>query len=66
MRLFELLEHEFPQIKTHKRNVAPDLYNYEDDEAYIDDDDLQPDDNPHTYKNCARRDIKYPFTFQHT
>ena len=48
MRLYELFEHTFPEIKTHKPNRAPDLYDYEDeDNAYHDDDDLQPDDNPH-------------------
>lgn len=44
-----LTEHEFPKIKTHKRWKVPDLYDYEDEDAYHTDDDLQPDDNIATH-----------------
>ena len=49
MKLYELInEHEFPKIKTHDRWKVPDLYDYEGEDAYVDDDDLQPDYNPAT------------------
>jgi hypothetical protein len=51
MRLYELFEHTFPEIKTHNRwktGKIPDLYNYEDeDDAYVDDKDEPPENNPH-------------------
>jgi len=50
MRLYELLEQDFPEIKTHDRwktGKIPDLYDYEGPDAYVDDDDLPPENNPH-------------------
>lgn len=53
MKLYELIsEHEFPQAKIRNTKNAPDLYDYEGDDAYFDDDDEQPEkgnpnpDNP--------------------
>ena len=45
MKLYELInEHEFPKIKTHHRSgdSLPDLYNYDHEDAYWDDDDNPP------------------------
>lgn len=49
MKLYELIsEHEFPKAKTHYTKNVPDLYDYESDDAYFDDDDEQPvGGNPH-------------------
>jgi len=50
MRLYELLnEHEFPEIKTHQRSPGkiPDLYDYDGEDSYVDDDDEPPENNPH-------------------
>lgn len=51
MRLYELLEQDFPEIKTHNRwktGKIPDLYNYEHEDANWDDDDEPPEKgNPH-------------------
>ncbi len=49
MRLYEILtEYEFPQAKTRHTKNVPDLYDYEGDDAYFDDDDEQPiGGNPH-------------------
>ena len=47
MRLHELVEHTFPQIKTHQRRTPPDLYNYEDDDAIHADEDDPTEWNPH-------------------
>jgi len=49
MRLYEILtEHEFPQAKTRYAKNAPDIYDYEGEDAYPDDDDEWPaGGNPH-------------------
>jgi len=49
MRLYEILtEYEFPQAKTRHTKNVPDLYDYEGDEAYWDDEDEPPiGGNPH-------------------
>ncbi len=50
MKLYEIIqEHEFPKAKTHIKNVnVPDLYDYEHEDAYHDDEDEPPEKgNPH-------------------
>lgn len=49
MKLYEIIkEHEFPQVKTHHKDTLPDLYNYDDEDANWDDEDLPPEKgNPH-------------------
>jgi len=50
MRLLELIEHTFTEIKKHDRKGTrlPDLYNYDDEDAYIGPNDNPPDQgNPH-------------------
>lgn len=46
MKLYELInEHEFPKAKTHYRdddNRLPDLYDYDSDDSYWDDEDVPP------------------------
>ena len=49
MKLYEIIqEHEFPKAKTRHTKNAPDIYDYEGDDAYPDEDDEWPaGGNPH-------------------
>ena len=52
MKLYEIItEHEFPKAKSHHRKKLPDIYNYEHEDSYYDDEDdddvYDPDTNPY-------------------
>ena len=56
MRLYELFEHEFPQAKERNVKDAPDLYNYDHEDAWWDDEDERPEKNKaadHKIKNLG-------------